>query len=97
MKINQKYIQQIIQNEDLNEPQVDSLNNQNMKTVKILLQKLNTQEIMDLTKNKKTKIEQRGKEKPKCKHKEHICTCSPEKRHKWKNTKIYLLHIQTTP
>ena len=53
-------------NEDIIEPQVNSSNNQNMKTVKIILQKLNTQDIMDLTRNKKTKIEQRRKEKPKC-------------------------------
>ena len=52
--------------ENINESQLDSSNNQNMKTVKIIVQKLSTQEINELTKNKKARSEQRGKEKPKC-------------------------------
>ena len=53
-------------NEDTNKPQMDSINNQNMKMAKILLHKLTKREIMDLTKNKKTKTEQKEKEKSKC-------------------------------
>ena len=48
--------------EDRNKPQMDSINNQNMKTAKVLLHKLTKQEIMDLTKNKKNKIGQKEKE-----------------------------------
>ena len=49
--------------EGLREHQVDLSIDQNMRHVKILLQKINTQEIMDLTKDKKIKIEQRRKRK----------------------------------
>ena len=47
------------------EPQIDSSNNQNMKTVKIILQKLSTQEINEPPKTKNAKSEQRGKKKSK--------------------------------
>ena len=48
------------------EPQIKSSRNQNIKTVKIVLQKISTQEINEPLKTQDAKSEQRGKNKSKC-------------------------------